>query len=623
MLNYIEIKDKTEYSMRRYFITVILILILLTSFSINLYANSPLLIVSIVEFKNASGYEDYAFLSKAFQNSIFDSLNDVRGTELVDRETANNSADEYKLSIDNYNNKRIILKYSAKAKSNIIILGEYSIEGENRDRIKVKALLYSVAQMEVIDDISLTGSINNSYDLVDEIAKKALDTFIEKQELLQISIEEIMEQVKPAKIITPPSITKVDENGIKIEWVTDKETASYIYISPNENIAEDSPQYEDMSIDAVNHYIILDYNAIDINSEYYIKSTETDFFDNTTESEKIHIEKKHIYNRLYDNYKQIYDEFSKEVREKVDNENIEEALDIIYEKTEILNNYINLLELSGSEKDSLEKIDEVVKRIVEGDKQIENMNLGFAVEQYEEALTVHNNDIEDFIPIKIIETKLNNTQSTMRVLELVQEADSKLDENDYKKARESYREALNIIDNNSNVLYSKSELLNKMESIPDTIYKFYLDASLGSMFGIIPIGTVTPNLTWNMTFNIRLSRLFTIGVGFDFLFLDTHLKFSPINTNGLYIMTHELYIKGGFLTDFKPITSLIIGYETEWGIGAMIGVGYIWSYEMIGVSAEIKAWTMYHENRVREQMPVNLALSIGFILNLGYDIDEK
>ncbi len=601
------------------YLVLSIFIILLIGFTSVAYSQTNDLICAVIEFKNSTENPDFDYLKYSFQNSIIESLSSVKGAKVIDATLANKVANSNGLSYDEHDNKRLILTYAAEAGVNIIVLGEFNIIKD--DVITVKILHYSVAQLKIVDEFTLTGSVEDSFKLVNRIAITSSDKFIEKQEELQITLNQIREQVRPPKYKQKPEIVDISIDGIRIEWVTDKETISELYIGNRNNfgIDESFDTYLDKSTDAVNHYVIMDYENINIKEEYYLRSKEEDFFDNVIISDTIKIEKGIIYQDLLNDFEELKIDFTKKASHNINEEyDIDVATQIIVEFLDNTKKYNKLLDLDNhiAEQKDIYKIMNLLK---EADVKINNKDFISSRDIYYKCMNILDGLViyTDIISEKFLSRMVERVDVAMKVNKLIDEGDRSVQLENYRLARTQYSTVLKLV-----TKYKIEDLIEldyvkgKLDSIPKTLYYFYINTALGSGYNLLSNIDIseTSITSWYLNFNIRSNRLMSYGFGIDLFSIEAFAKISPINTNGLFFNSSEFYIKGGISVDF--LTEIISSVNTGIGIGANLATGYIWSFENYGISAEIKLWTVYFTGK-SNNLPFNVSFNLGIVYNFG------
>lgn len=603
-------------------ITLFFLILILLPASAVYSANSQetkKLTCAVIEFNNTSEEKTYDYLKLSFQNSIIESLNSFPELELIDSSTANEVAKEKGLTLDTYNDLRTVLTFAAKTKANIIILGNYKVENED---IEVEVLIYSIAQLKIIKEFSLKGKVEENYTLLDNIASKSSEEFKKKLEELQVSIDQILKQVQPPKYDKEPYISSISPEGLKIEWATNKKTISTLYIGLEKNFGISSAlmTLPDESQDVTNHYVTLDIDDLDIGKNYFYFSEEVDFVSNISYSEIKQIKKSEINDVLEQQFTLKEEKLITQIQKGINNNDMMKCLYNTIDWKKLYDRYSKTISLSNEKSKTIEKVQSIVNLILKGDELSGNKKYIDAENTYNEAKEMVSKDVNEIIPIKIINNRIEGIKIAVEVENKLLEGDSKLRNGNNKLAREIYRDALKtVIEKEIEHLISKESIKQKMNEIPKKLYYMYVDLGLGSVINLVSHNDLgnPVNLSWSFNFNGRINRLFTFGTGLNLFFWEVFAKISPINTNGLYHITHEMFIKVSILFDFK-IIQLFIGNDAETGIGTEISIGYLWSKDNLGFSAEVRLWTVYHEGRIREQMPVNLALTVGFVYNFLY-----
>ncbi len=536
--------------------------------------------IAILPFDNKSKNADFDYLSQLFQQSIYASITQQEGIKVIPNAKATQNAKEVGLTLSTLSTSTITLKFAVKCDINVIILGSYDID--SKGKLFVTTYVYSVAQKN--NAITIVKDGTDIFQIIDDIALNTSKELKARKSEIEIALEDIMKDIDPPAYISEPKIKDISVDGVRIEWQTNKETVSTLYIgvTPNFVIDKNTPAIDDQSEDAKNHYVIVGYNIITPTGEYYFKTKDQDLFNNVVSSkEEPHIEKNEIYEVLSEEYelsvKNLYDEVEKLKKEG----KFDESLDIYKNVIEINNKYIALIEVKEEKeemdihKSDLEEAAEVMVYIRKAENNVKERKFFDALSNYQEAYEkIGEYQIENFISPEKVNNEIRRMNAAIQVENIIAEGDNLKEEKKNKEAAIKYREAEKIV-KAEKIGDLFPDLRKKIESVDGPITKFYIDAGGGAFMNFdldfAPL--------WNVSFMMRINKYFSWGVGVNLFSPEVFAKFSFVNTSRI-----EFLVKGSALVSILPF-----------GVGGDIALGLnIRITDLIGIDVALGAWTAYY-----------------------------
>ncbi len=390
-------------------ITIIILIILLST--INLYSQSLSISIAVLPFNNETENPNYDYIRNSLQESISTSLRTIKDISVIDNITVNEVNAELEVDYENVSNLAKSLRFAVETGTNVLIVGTYDVI--NYD-YKFKTAVYSVAQKKVIDRTEITGK--NEFDLINSFSKNISDKLIENKESIEIALDDIAKDIEPPVLISQPAIKEINTEGIIIDWETNKETVSNLYLSESKNfdITENTLHFEDLSDDALYHWVRIDYDTIDPKKSYYFKTSEQDFFDNHIESKEQIIQEDEIYNHL----NELYEEKVLPIYKRIDILIIDKAFNTAlkeYEKIIELNKkFRKLIDVKQNEqeekvyKERLQKASECNRLIENANKLLSNGEQEKAKAIYKKVIKlIEDNSLDRFINVKFIKVMVD------------------------------------------------------------------------------------------------------------------------------------------------------------------------------------------------------------------------
>ncbi len=572
---------------------MILIVILITLLSTNLLAQDIGIKIAILPFENKTGLDEYDYLSQSISKSVYASVNQQTGIDLIDNSEAEKAAQKVGLNIENMDKVSTTLRFALEAEINVIIMGEYSLDNEN-DLLKVDSYVYSIAQKEVIINLNFESELGSSmFDLVDEISFTTSKELKERKDEIEIALEEIKKNLQPPEYITEPEITEVIIDGVIVEWETTKETVSTLYISETEDFTIDTttPYFEDQSEDAINHYVIIDYDTIDPEKEYYFKSIDEDFFQNSVTHDEKKIPEKEIYNTLINQYESDVQELYDQMEKYKEENDFDAALEVYQKIIEYNDKYKKVIEDVGDSEEVEEKTkndyktaSEIMKILEQAENYQEQEDYQAALNEYEKAYNmIIDNELTKLINTEPIEKEINRMKAVLKVFELVKKGDKEFNNENMREAKKAYEESLKIIKKNDiDDIIDPDPIKQKLNSINEDLLPPMNYLNIGSGIFINPEKAFSDIIPmWQLSYNFRFSRLLSMGVGFNLFSLVVDTKLSFINT-----FSDELLFEIGIQGSFIPGVPM--------GVGAIANIKYIHRFGNLGFYSSLGAWASYY-----------------------------
>lgn len=356
-------------------VIILIILIILFSVSLDCFASNSLdksgIKIAVLSFENKEEVNAYDYLSKSIQNSIYEALNIQEGINLIPNKTSNEYSKEIGLGIQNRESLSAMMRFAAETTANVITIGEYIIHPDE-NIIDVNVYVYSIAQRDIIINISNSGELDNSYELLDMIAQKTSDKVKENRESIEIAIDDIIKDATPPKYTTKPQIQEISIEGIKIEWITTKETASNLILMTSKNKEDYVKKFGDLSEDAVHHYVIIPIKMLKKDKEFYFVVIDTDFIGNEIESSITQIKSKTVYNTLFNQYTEEKKSLLDQSIKKEESGELETALDKLQELQNLITKYDSYLNLSLDMDEISQRIELLKRKINKSQEMVEN-----------------------------------------------------------------------------------------------------------------------------------------------------------------------------------------------------------------------------------------------------------
>ncbi len=273
------------------YLLLILIFLIIPSLS---YSQEATVNIAVLEFYNESGLSEYDYLSTAIQNSIYTTLEksisekNQTDIKLIPLLTVSEEASNFGLDYTTMNNTVNILKFSLETGANIIIFGKYNTDSE-AEFLSVEIPIYSIAKRDFLTRSNY--EVETGADLFNFINTLSLSTtkiIQDNKEDILVSIEELYEEANPPYQTEELHFTMLREEFIQVEWVTNKETISELYMTTEPDYVEEAilHTYPDETEDALNHTAKIPFNHLpESEFNYYLISSDTDILGQTTLSE--------------------------------------------------------------------------------------------------------------------------------------------------------------------------------------------------------------------------------------------------------------------------------------------------------------------------------------------------
>lgn len=165
-------------------LVVIIILIGLRSILFNIVKASEPITVAIANFKTLGGSNETAFLGSSCTESIFEILTNDRVVRVVEREYLNKIIEEVKLQNSGMVDEKTAIETGRLLGVQYFVFGSITSLNET---IKITTRTVSVTTGQVVSSNSVSGSMNNLFNLQSDLARKITASFNIGNTLLQAS----------------------------------------------------------------------------------------------------------------------------------------------------------------------------------------------------------------------------------------------------------------------------------------------------------------------------------------------------------------------------------------------------------------------------------------------------
>jgi len=454
--------------------------------------------------------------------------------------------------------------------------GEYIIK-EETDEVIIRVFAFSIAEKRFIYAKQFQGNMGTGiFDLIDRISMETTKEIIKNKEIYEKFIQKMLSDIKPPKYIQHPKVVDSVSKGIMVEWITDKDTVSSLFVSPDKDFNINNAEYTitDLSTDGESHYVIIDYDKVSKNDKYYFKSKDIDFIDNKVVSNLGEIDIKEV-KKLINSTK---DELIKSMYDNISQHNFQKALNVNESLITMIIDYSSFIKDIGIDMDilnslnqQLDKASTIEETLKKAETKLTNNDYKTALDAFQEVLNyLIENPIEDVLPIEYIEERINKTETAIMVKQLIEEGDKLTDNKKYSEAREKYNQAYNLIkDKNLHPIIPIEDVDNRLRKLPEVLGTYYyFNFSLGIGYADLGITEnlykgIAPGVELSLT--IRIDRVFSLGLGISQYFIQGFSKVSIFNTTSIKPTSHEIFIKPTFYMN------VLFGFT----IGAGGSIGYI------------------------------------------------
>jgi hypothetical protein len=556
-------------------------------------SDDNILRVAVIPLEKAEGVDSsYEYLGGFIQNSLIAGLKNIEDISIISVSKVNEVSEELNLNRSNLDLFSLTMRFGYETGANLILSGRYDIS-PTTEEISLNIVLYSIPQKKIISEYSATNDVNTAvFKVVDEMSLETLSEAIEqKEEIELIEGEELF-------YVYEPKIISIDYNEIIIEWETNKETISTLFVSDKKNFDIDRAIsfYYDNSEDAISHkaytpladLIRLDYICF--------KSADYDTARNTIKSREKRYTKEDFGEIVYDSYKKqkdlLYDEFYVLVEEEKYYDALSKA-EAIYKAVNGYNNHIDIAsDLKKAEKliNDSEKSVEAWQIIKKGLQQLDDKLYEDAIETFKDVKQfVIISEITELIPLKRCDDFIRIAEYSYKVAGLIDEADRLLSLKEYGHALDIYKKAIAIIKEQSiDDVIPVSFIQGKIDHMNSLLSFVYMSAGIGGGKGF---GTFNDHIyntilpSWSLGLTFRVDEFISWGLDINLFYGGAFIKLSPINDFWNIAYSHELYFKG----------SAIFGYTTNTGYtpGITLSAGYIQGFRTFRLYAEFTSYFMY------------------------------
>ena len=193
---------------------------------------------------------------------------------------------------------------------------------------------------------------------------------------------------------------------------------------------------------------------MEVLGDFYITivdETEIKLFNDIASVADISEEEEFYSDEYFSLVKPIYDK----LREYIDDENTEKAIESCNSILRIISQYENEIELTEDKeniillKDRLEKVIDSNKLIDEGDAHLSEKKFDDAMAKYSNALTIiRENNLQQFIPIGSIAELISRIRIAKNIRSFIDTGDEALINGNYDNAKSEYQTALTLLEEN-------------------------------------------------------------------------------------------------------------------------------------------------------------------------------
>jgi TolB-like protein len=541
--------------------------------------------IAVIQFKNSSQLDIYEYLISSIQNSIHSSLSQYKEIGLISNTKSNEISNKYDYSFDSLEDMSKALRFAYDTRATIILSGEYIIK-EETDEVIIRVFAFSIAEKRFIYAKQFLGNMGTGiFDLIDRLSMETTKEIIKNKEIYEKFIQKMLSDLKPPEYIQHPKVVDSVSKGIMVEWITDKDTVSSLYVSPDKDFDINNADYSiiDLSTDGKRHYVIIDYDKISKKDKYYFKSKDIDFIDNKVVSKTGEIdikEVKKLINLTKDNLiKSMYDNISQHNFQKAHNDN-KSLLTMINDYSSFIEDIGIDMDILNSLNTQLNKASTIEETLKKAETNLTNNDYKTALEGFQEVLEyLIENPIEDVLPIEYIEERIHKIETAIMVKQLIEEGDKLTDNKKYSEAREKYNQAYSLIkDKNLHSIIPIEDVDNRLRKLPEVLGTYYyVNLSLGIGYADLGINNniyqgIAPSVELSLT--IRIDRVFSLGFGISQYFIQGFSKVSILNTTSIKPTSHEIFIKPtiymnvlfGFTIGAGGSIGYIIGFNNKYGL---------------------------------------------------------
>lgn len=415
------------------------------------YAQSSDVIISILPFDNGSNNEEYSYLSSAMQNSVLSLLKNQDGIGIVSNDKSKKASEELGLNSETINNFSLVIRYGSQLNATVVLSGIYYIDEEN-EKINVEIYVFSIGQKKIIETLYYSGDLNVSiYDIMDNISASTAELVRSRKEDIQVAWENLKEDIGPPEYIWTPDVASFGTKNLKITWQTTQETMSTLYLStkPNFSINQAELVFADTSENAINHEVIIGYVDLDPDEVYYFKTVDVNIIGDELRSEEKAFDVKDIIANISGRYIALYNKVLEKVNIYLKENNIEYAFKEALHLLEVTVEYQSILDLREYKNNIVELISEISTisdlrhLIARADQNIIDGFYEVARNSYKEALdVVVEYEFTAYISVEELETKLSRAENLVEIWEYIQLGNEMVSAQRYAPSVEEYKKAL-------------------------------------------------------------------------------------------------------------------------------------------------------------------------------------
>lgn len=598
------------------FSIVILLCIILFNLTNQLYSQDFSMKTAVLGFYNEDTNMEYDYLSNSIQNSITLAVdNNINDISTVDVSIVKEQSKKTGLNFTTIENISRTLRFYLETDANIIISGKFNIDNEN-DLLLTHVYIYSVIQNKIISILELENSLNDIFNAVDMIALKTVESISEQREDIGNMMKEIIENSKKPNIVKQPEIINTTEFGVMISWETNIVCSSSAHVSntPSFDITSDKPAYFDISKNAINHKTYIEYQDIKNMDTIYYKTKDIDIIENEINSEEKSITLNEVIEKANITYPEFIKDKNEELNKYINIKDFINAYELYKNLMSGIKNYGEIIDIA-KERDEYTVLDENLKKAMTADLYIKkgvrevkrNYDFDEAVKQHEKAIDyIKENPVEEYLTVEYIESEIERIKKAEEVYKIIMTAAKEYDNKEYAVAKERYELVIKMCEEN------KLDDLIELEDIRDILrtmtnispYKMLIKAGFGGGYGSFSILYDGAVPSWDISIGYRASKLVTLGVGMNILYIEPFMNLSLINTLSRIRQSDEIYLK----------VSAIIGFSPSFNIGGGALIGYAHYFSAFGLYIDGGVYFAYAPKY--PEWFLMLPVRIGFVINI-------
>ncbi len=555
--------------------------------------DDDILRVAVIPLEKAEGVDSsYEYLGGFIQNSLIAGLKNIEDISIISVSKVNEVSEKLNLNRSNLDLFSLTMRFGYETGANLILSGRYSVS-PSTEEISLNIVLYSIPQKKIISEYSATNDVNTAvFKVVDEMSLETLSEAIEqKEEIEMIEGEELY-------YIYEPEIISIDYNEVIIEWETNKETISTLFVSDKKNFNIDRAEnfYYDNSEDAISHKAYVPLAELTLLDYICFKSADYDIARNTIKSKEKRFSKKDLDEMVYDSYKEQSDRLYDDFYDFVEDEKYYDALSKAENIYKVVYGYNNHIKLDEDLKEAKKLVDDSGKSveaweiIKKGFQQLDAQLFEDAIETFKDAKQfVIISEITELITLQRCDDLIRIAEYANKVSRLIEEADRLLSLKEYGHALDIYKDSMTIIkEQNIHDVIPLSFVQGKIDYMNSLLSFVYMSAGIGGgkgfgTFNSKIYNTILPS--WSLGLTFRVDEFISWGLDINLFYGGGFIKLSPINDFWNIAYSHELYIKASAIFGYIPIT--------DYTPGVTLSVGYIQGFRKFRLYTEFTSYFMY------------------------------